>query len=99
MAGRAKRNAARMERRKQKANRKAANAAKYSSRVGTDSNKKKKGIGGKQAKQMLARCSGGCGNIGCTRCSQIARVGAHKLLARIVGPQKADRMCEARGWL
>ena len=46
MAGKAKRTAARMERRKQKANRKAQN-----------------------------------------------------LLVRTVGPNKADRMCEERGWL
>ena len=99
MAGKAKRTAARMERRKQKANRKAQNRSNYSGRVGTDANKKKKGVGGRLSNRTLARCSGCCGNIGCTKCSPIARKGAQNLLVRTVGPNKADRMCEERGWL
>ena len=99
MAGKAKRTAARELRRKQKANRKASNASRHLSKIGTDDNKKKKGVGGRLANRMTARCSGGCGNIGCTKCSAIARKAAQNLLVRTVGPNKADRMCEERGWL
>jgi hypothetical protein len=99
MAGKAKRTAARELRRKQKAQRKASNASKFRSNIGTDSNKKKKGVGGRLSTRMLARCSGGCGNIGCTKCSQIARMGEHNRLVRSVGPFRADQMCEARGWM
>jgi hypothetical protein len=99
MAGKAKRMAAHVQKMKDKRSKKQANAAKYSSRVGTDANKKKKGIGGRLSTRMLARCSGGCGNIGCTKCSQIARMGEHNRLVRSVGPAKADQMCEARGWM
>ncbi len=99
MAGKAKRTAARELRRKQKAQRKASNRSKYSPRIGTDDNKKKKGIGGRLAGRMTARCAGGCGNIGCCKCSAIARKAAQNLLVRMVGPAKADQMCEARGWM
>lgn len=98
MSGKAKRNAAHVQKMKDKRSKKASNAAKYFSRVGTDANRKKKGVGGRLSNRMNARCSGGCGNIGCTKCSAIARVAAQNLLVRTVGPQKADQMCEKRGW-
>ena len=98
MAGKAKRMAAHVQKMKDKRSKKQSNALKYFSRVGTDANKKKKGVGGRLSTRMLARCGGGCGNIGCTKCSMIARKAAQNLLVRTVGALKADQMCEARGW-
>lgn len=98
MSGKAKRNAAHVQKMKDKRSKKASNAAKYFSRVGTDANRKKKGVGGRLSNRMNARCSGGCGNIGCTKCSQVARKASSALHCRIVGPFEARKLADKQGW-